>query len=39
LRGKKVPESGTRFAEDLSLDEQIARLLGNLDAFLGKLAV
>ncbi|MBT2414095.1 FBP domain-containing protein [Streptomyces sp. ISL-12] len=37
LRGKKVPENGTRFEESLSLEEQVARTLGNLDAFLGKL--
>ncbi|MGW0765756.1 FBP domain-containing protein [Streptomyces sp. NPDC002676] len=39
VRGKKVPESGTRFEESLTLEEQIARLSGNLSAFLDKLYV
>ncbi|WP_217143486.1 FBP domain-containing protein [Streptomyces sp. AC627_RSS907] len=38
LRGKKAPEGGGRFEESLSLDEQIARTLGNLSAFLAKVA-
>lgn len=36
LRGRKVPESGMRIEESLTLDEQIARALGNLYAFLDK---
>ncbi|MBX4179202.1 FBP domain-containing protein [Streptomyces geysiriensis] len=36
LRGKKVPEGGARFEESLSLEEQIARTMGNLSAFLAK---
>lgn len=36
LRGRKVPESGMRIEETLTLDEQIARTLGNLYAFLDK---
>ncbi|MFI8191754.1 FBP domain-containing protein [Streptomyces sp. NPDC085946] len=38
LRGKKVPESGGRFEESLTLEEQIARTLGHLFAFLDKLS-
>jgi hypothetical protein len=37
LRGKKISESGARFEESLTLDEQIARTTGNLFAFLDKL--
>ena len=37
VRGKKVPESGGRFEESLTLEEQIARTTGNLTAFLDKL--
>ncbi|MHC3467285.1 FBP domain-containing protein [Streptomyces sp. 7R007] len=37
LRGKKIPENGTRFEESLTLEEQIARTRGNLSAFLDKL--
>lgn len=37
LRGKKVPETGARFEESLTLDEQIERTLRNLFAFLDKL--
>ncbi|MEU0742664.1 FBP domain-containing protein [Streptomyces sp. NPDC006134] len=37
VRGKKVPETGTRFEESLTLEEQIARTTGNLHAFLDKL--
>ncbi|MEU1406536.1 FBP domain-containing protein [Streptomyces sp. NPDC005728] len=37
VRGKKVPESGGRFEESLTLEEQIARTTGNLSAFIGKL--
>ncbi|KUO06443.1 FBP domain-containing protein [Streptomyces caeruleatus] len=39
LRGKKVPDSGARFEESLTLEEQIARATGNLSAFLDKLYV
>lgn len=39
LRGKKALESGSRFEESLTLDEQIARTTGNLSAFLDKLYV
>ncbi|CQR60029.1 FBP domain-containing protein [Streptomyces leeuwenhoekii] len=38
LRGKKVPETGTRFEESLTLEEQIARTTGHLSAFLDKLS-
>ncbi|WP_081238183.1 FBP domain-containing protein [Streptomyces viridosporus] len=37
LRGKKVPETGARFEESLTLEEQIARMRDNLFAFLDKL--
>ena len=37
VRGKKVPESGARFEETLTLEEQIARTTGHLSAFLDKL--
>ncbi|MEG3627810.1 FBP domain-containing protein [Streptomyces poriticola] len=36
LRGRKVPDSGPRYEESLTLDEQTARTLGNLSAFLAK---
>ncbi|KPC76469.1 FBP domain-containing protein [Streptomyces sp. NRRL WC-3753] len=36
LRGRKVPEGGGRFEESLTLEEQIARTLGNLSAFVAK---
>ncbi|SBT92487.1 FBP C-terminal treble-clef zinc-finger [Streptomyces sp. DI166] len=39
LRGKKVPDSGIRIEESLTLEEQIARTEGNLRAFLDKLDV
>ncbi|KIE27809.1 FBP domain-containing protein [Streptomyces sp. MUSC 125] len=39
LRGKKVPESGTRFEESLTLEEQLARATGNLSVFIDKLYV
>ncbi|MEV0634853.1 FBP domain-containing protein [Streptomyces sp. NPDC050619] len=39
VRGKKLPETGTRFEESLTLEEQIARTTGNLAAFLDKLYV
>jgi hypothetical protein len=34
VRGKKVSDLGARFEESLSLEEQIARTLGNLEQFL-----
>jgi hypothetical protein len=37
VRGKKLPESGGRFEESLTLEEQIARTTGNLAAFIDKL--
>ncbi|WP_112469886.1 FBP domain-containing protein [Streptomyces triticisoli] len=37
VRGRKVPKSGVRFEESLTLEEQIARTTGNLAAFLDKL--
>ncbi|MFC9548641.1 FBP domain-containing protein [Streptomyces sp. NPDC056956] len=37
LRGLKVPESGGRFEESLTLEEQIARTTGRLFAFLDAL--
>ncbi|MFF9178363.1 FBP domain-containing protein [Streptomyces sp. NPDC014793] len=37
VRGKKVPESGGRFEESLTLEEQIARATGNLYAFLDRI--
>ncbi|MFF0791794.1 FBP domain-containing protein [Streptomyces spiralis] len=37
VRGKKAPDSGARFEESLTLEEQIARATGNLAAFLDKL--
>lgn len=39
VRGKKVPESGGRLQESLTLEEQIARTTGNLFAFLDRLHV
>ncbi|MFG2679873.1 FBP domain-containing protein [Streptomyces sp. NPDC048392] len=36
LRGKKVPGNGTRFEESLTLEEQIARTLARLSAFVAK---
>ncbi|MFJ3223064.1 FBP domain-containing protein [Streptomyces sp. NPDC086783] len=38
VRGKKAPEPGGRFEETLTLEEQIARTVGNLSAFLAKLS-
>ncbi|MFB6556406.1 FBP domain-containing protein [Streptomyces sp. NPDC056405] len=38
LRGKKAPESSTRFEESLTLEEQVARTMGSLSAFLAKVA-
>ncbi|MET9657994.1 FBP domain-containing protein [Streptomyces sp. NPDC006510] len=37
VRGKKIPASGGRFKETLTLEEQVERTRTNLDAFLGKL--
>jgi hypothetical protein len=37
VRGRKIPESGGRFEESLTVEEQIARTRGNLSAFLDKL--
>ncbi|WP_283136315.1 FBP domain-containing protein [Rhizohabitans arisaemae] len=37
VRGKKVPATGGRLRESLSLEEQIDRTTANLTAFLGKL--
>ncbi|GGW46349.1 hypothetical protein GCM10010503_23830 [Streptomyces lucensis JCM 4490] len=37
VRGKKLPDSGARFEESLTLEEQIARTTGNLTAFIDKL--
>ena len=33
-----MPEAGGRFEESLTVDEQIARMVGNLSAFLAKLS-
>ncbi|MEU6283055.1 FBP domain-containing protein [Streptomyces sp. NPDC047028] len=37
VRGRKVPESGLRIEESLTLEQQIARMTGNLSAFVDKL--
>lgn len=39
VRGRKVPDSGMRIEESLTTEEQIARMTGNLSAFLAKLHV
>ncbi|MFB7334454.1 FBP domain-containing protein [Streptomyces adustus] len=39
VRGKKSLDSGSRFEESLTEEEQIARTTGNLSAFLDKLDV
>ncbi|MFF7356766.1 MULTISPECIES: FBP domain-containing protein [Streptomyces] len=39
VRGRKLPESGARFEESLTAEEQIARATGNLSAFIDKLYV
>ncbi|MFI6335667.1 FBP domain-containing protein [Streptomyces sp. NPDC050535] len=39
VRGKKGLESGTRFEESLTVEQQIARTVSNLSAFLEKLYV
>ncbi|MET8978360.1 FBP domain-containing protein [Streptomyces sp. NPDC004539] len=38
VRGRKVPDSGSRFEESLTVEEQIARTTGLLSAFLDKLS-
>lgn len=38
LRGRKVPESGGRFEESLTMEEQIDRTMGHLTAFLDKVS-
>ncbi|MEV0278318.1 FBP domain-containing protein [Streptomyces sp. NPDC050610] len=38
IRGKKTPQAGGRFEESLTEAEQVARMEGNLFAFLDKLA-
>ncbi|MEU6507026.1 FBP domain-containing protein [Streptomyces sp. NPDC046942] len=37
VRGRKIPESGIRIEESLTVDEQIARATANVHAFLDKL--
>jgi hypothetical protein len=37
LRGKKVPGSGARIKESLTVGDQVARTMANLSAFLDKL--
>jgi hypothetical protein len=37
VRGRKVPESGLRIEESLTVEQQIARMTGNLSAFVDKL--
>ncbi|QHA08482.1 FBP domain-containing protein [Streptomyces broussonetiae] len=37
VRGRKVPESGARFEESLTVEEQVSRANANLHAFLDKL--
>ncbi|MHB9857328.1 FBP domain-containing protein [Streptomyces sp. YIM S03343] len=39
VRGRKIPQSGIRIEESLTVEEQIARATGNLFAFLDKLYV
>lgn len=39
VRGKKSLESGSRFEESLTVEQQIARTVGNLYAFLERLRV
>ncbi|WP_416969017.1 FBP domain-containing protein [Streptomyces sp. 4F14] len=39
IRGRRLPDSGSRFEESLTVEEQIARTTGLLAAFLDKLAV
>jgi hypothetical protein len=37
VRGKKTSALVKRLEETLTLEEQVARMLGNLDAFLGRI--
>ncbi|WP_190216490.1 FBP domain-containing protein [Streptomyces griseosporeus] len=37
IRGRKVPQAGQRFEESLTVEEQLARMNGNLSAFLDTL--
>ncbi|MEU9186996.1 FBP domain-containing protein [Streptomyces sp. NPDC048484] len=37
VRGKKLPGSGSRFEESLTVEEQIVRMTGHLSAFLDRL--
>ncbi|MEV7343493.1 FBP domain-containing protein [Streptomyces sp. NPDC093544] len=37
VRGKKALESGSRFEESLTVEQQIARMVGNVSAFLERL--
>ncbi|MFJ6939110.1 FBP domain-containing protein [Streptomyces sp. NPDC101132] len=37
VRGRKQPEPGGRFEETLTVEQQVERMKGNLDAFLAKL--
>ncbi|WAZ25817.1 FBP domain-containing protein [Streptomyces cinnabarinus] len=37
VRGRRVPDSGARMEESLTVEEQIARTEGNLSAFVDKL--
>ncbi|GGN57291.1 hypothetical protein GCM10011579_019380 [Streptomyces albiflavescens] len=39
VRGKKIPDPGSRFEETLTVEEQIDRTVGRLSAFLEKLYV
>jgi len=39
VRGRKIPESGIRIEESLTVEQQIERTVGNLTAFLDKLYV
>ncbi|MBC6456545.1 FBP domain-containing protein [Actinomadura sp. HBU206391] len=36
VRGKKTPDLGARYQEALTVEEQVTRALGNLEAFLDK---
>lgn len=36
-RGKKTPALGRRYREDLSLDEKVERVTGNMNAFIARL--
>ena len=37
VRGKKLPDSGSRIEESLTVEQQIARTTGHLSAFLDRL--